>query len=127
MDARLLPSILRLSALYDWIAFVLLMILPVWLLDLFAHPVPTDLFTFRMAALPLLIFPVVYLFAAEHGAACRPLVWVSLCLRWLGALGIAILIVTHQPEGAGAYWFFVGGDLVWGALYLFAAKKTARV
>ena len=126
MDSHLLSRILRLSAYYDWIAFILLMILPAWLLDLFAHPYPVDLFSFRLAGLPLLIFPVVYLFAAQHGAQCRPLVWVSLCIRWLGALSIAALTLIHSPAGEGAYWFFAGGDLVWGALYLFAAKRAVQ-
>lgn len=126
MDTPLLSRILRVSALYDWIAFVLLMILPQWLLDLFGHPYPGELFFFRMAALPLLVFPVVYLFAARYGSACLPLVRLSVCIRWLGALAIALLTLAHRPEGQGAYWFFVAGDLIWGALYLWASRRTAR-
>jgi hypothetical protein len=127
MKPESLSLILRLSAFYDWLAFVLLMILPGWLLALFSHPVPEDLFTFRMAAMPLLVFPVVYLFAAQHGAVCRPLVWVSLCVRWLGALAIAALTLLHRPAGEGAYWFFAVGDLVWGTLYLWGALRTEPV
>jgi hypothetical protein len=126
MDGRWLSPILRASALYDWLAFALLLVLPDWLLRLFAHPVPANPFLFRMAALPLLLLPVVYLFAARHAPGCPPLVRLSVLLRVGGALAIAALVLIHRPDGEGAYWFFVVGDLVWAALYLVAARRTAR-
>jgi hypothetical protein len=117
MSQRALTAVLSISALYDWTAFGLLTVMPPWLLALFDHPVPRDPFLFRLAALPLLLLPLVYLAAARWGVACPPLVRLAVLLRVVGALGIAVLTVTHRPDGAAAYWFFVLGDLGWAGLY----------
>ncbi len=112
------------SAAYDWLGFLLLWTMPGWLFRLFAHPVPSDAFLFRLAALPLLLLPLVYLSAARMGSACPILVRLSIALRVVGALSIALLVLWHRPEGWGAYVCFAAGDLVWAALY---ARGVERV
>ena len=108
-----LRLILRASAVYDWLALLLLLWMPDALLRLFDHPVPADAFLFRLAALPLWMAPFVYWTAASHPRTV--LVPLSITLRVVGAVGIAALVLWHRPAGSAAYWTFVGADLAWAA------------
>ena len=105
---------LRASVVYDLVAFVLLMAMPQWLFDLFAHPRPDDPFLFRLAGLPLLMAPPVYWLASI--TLEQSLVTASVLLRVVGGIGIAAIVLWHAPAGAAAYWSFVVGDFVWAAL-----------
>lgn len=104
---------LRAGAIYDLVAFALLMAMPQWLFTLFEHPMPAEPFLFRLAALPLLMAPPVYFMASLEPLSNRNLVRASVLLRSVGAIGIGALILTHEPVGAGAYWAFALGDLFW--------------
>lgn len=110
-----LCRVLFASAVVDLVSLALLWWMPQWLLDLFSHPVPAEPFLFRLAALPLLMAPVVYVLAARTRES--GLVTASIGLRVVGAIGIIGLLLVHRPAGAGAYWTFAGTDLVWAALY----------
>lgn len=107
---------LRASAFYDLGAFALLLAMPRWLFELFDHPWPAEPFLFQLAALPLLMAPVVYWSASLRPRANDLLVRACVGLRVVGALGIAGLLLEHRPAGAMAYWTFVIGDVVWAAL-----------
>lgn len=122
---RPLVFVLRLSVLYDWTCFVLVLAMPSWLFSFFSHPLPCSPFLFRMAALPLLVLPLVYLTAAETAHRCPPLVDLSVAMRITGALGIIGLVFWHDPKGAAAYWFFAASDFVWAGLYFFFARRVA--
>ena len=112
---RRLSLILRASALYDLVALALLWAMPAWLFTLFEHPRPAEPFLFRMAALPLLMAPVVYWMASEAPLRRDAMVRASIGLRVVGGLGIAALVIAHAPAGALAYWSFVVGDAFWAA------------
>ena len=58
---------LRAGAIYDLVAFALLMAMPSWLFTLFDHPQPESAFLFRLAGLPLLMSPPVYWIASLAG------------------------------------------------------------
>ncbi len=113
-----LRAVLILSAVFDFGALGLLLAMPDALFTVFDHPRPTDPFLFRLAALPLWMAPVVYLVAAR--ALEDSLVRACVALRWWGAVGIAGIVIWHQPAGAVAYWSFVIADLLWGAAILLA-------
>jgi hypothetical protein len=113
-----LARVLWASAAWDLLALVALWWMPDWLLSAFAHPVPAEPFLFRMAALPLLMAPVVYVLAAREAKPRSPLVTASIGLRLVGAAGIVVLLLAHRPAGSMAYWSFVGADVVWAALLL---------
>lgn len=115
---------LRASVVYDLVAFVLLMAMPQWLFDLFAHPRPNDPFLFRLAGLPLLMAPPVYWLASV--TLERALVRASVLMRVVGGAGIAAIVVWHAPAGAMAYWSFVVGDFVWAALIVAAQRRRPR-
>jgi len=122
---RPLIFVLRLSALYDWLWFILLLAMPTWLFSLFSHPLPCSPFLFRLATLPLLVLPLVYLTAAETAQRCPPLVDLSIAMRVTGALGILGIVFWHRPQGALAYCLLSAGDFVWAALYFFFARRAA--
>lgn len=111
-----LAGALAASAAFDLVALVLLWSMPAWLLAAFDHPVPAEPFLFRLAALPLLMAPVVYVMAARDGRPESPLVTASIGLRAIGAMGIIGLLVAHRPAGAMAYWSFALADLAWAGL-----------
>lgn len=113
--------------LYDWCGFLVLWFMPQWLFDVFAHPFPTNPFLFRLAALPLLLLPLVYLSAARARGAYPILIRLSIALRVVGAIAIAILVLWHAPPGQGAYWCFAGGDLLWAASYAWAASRQGWI
>ena len=118
---RALSIALRASALYDLIAFALLLWMPAWLLDLFEHPMPLEPFLFRLATLPLLLLPLVYFAAARDALGHPELVRVCVRLRLLGAVAIAALLVWQQPVSSAPYWIFAAMDSLWAAAYVLAA------
>jgi hypothetical protein len=123
MDRRpVLARVLWLGALWDLGSFVLLMAMPAWLLELFHHPVPAEPFLFRLAGLPLLMAPVVYVMAARDARPASPLVSASIGLRAVGALGIVGMLLSDPPQGAAAYWTFAGADLVLAAAIALARR-----
>jgi hypothetical protein len=111
-----LARVLWLSAAWDLGSFVLLMAMPGWLLELFRHPVPAEPFLFRLAGLPLLMAPVVYVMAARDARPASPLVTASIGLRVVGAAGIVALLLASSPAGSAAYWTFAVVDLGFAGL-----------
>jgi hypothetical protein len=71
-----------------------------------------------LAALPLLMSPVVYVMAARDGRPESSLVAASIRMRIVGAVGIIGLLMIQAPAGALAYWSFAVADVVWAALIL---------
>ncbi len=122
--SSLLAGLLIASAVYDGLGFILLWSMPRWLFTWFHHPIPANPFLFRLAALPLLLLPLVYVSAARMGSRCPVLIRLSIALRIVGAVGIALLLIWHLPPGQGAYWCFVVGDIVWAGLYVVGAKRS---
>ena len=119
MERRIgLVRALWFGVVWDLGAFTALMAMPSWLFDLFDHPEPAEPFLFRLAGLPLLMAPVVYGMAANDGRPDSPLVTASIGLRVVGAIGIALMLLTMTPGGALAYWSFVVVDLVLAGIYL---------
>jgi len=116
-----LRNLLWLGVVYDLAAGVLLLWMPDWLLAAFRHPVPADPFLFRLSALPLLLFPLVYGAAAIDPAGRPHLVRVSFRLRLFGGLAIAAVVLWQKPTAPLAYWCFAIGDLVWAALIVVVA------
>jgi hypothetical protein len=113
------PAMIRVlwaSVAWDLGALLMLWWMPGWLLELFQHPVPAEPFLFRLAALPLLMSPVVYAMAARDGRPHSPLVTASIGMRMVGAAGIIGLLVVEAPAGASAYWSFAAADLIWAGL-----------
>ena len=111
-----LVRVLWASVAWDLASLVMLWWMPGWLLAAFDHPVPEESFLFRLAALPLLMAPVVYAMAARDGRGDCALVTASIRLRTVGAAGIIGLLIAESPQGALAYWGFAGADLVWAGL-----------
>lgn len=124
--STLLRNLLLASAAYDLVALALLWSMPGFLFEFFSHPIPTDAFLFRLAALPLWMMPPLYVMAARAESARALVVRACVVLRVVGGLGIAGLVIVHAPAGAGAYWSFAAGDLVW-ALLLETARRRAVV
>jgi len=106
------------GAIWDLASFATLVAMPGWLFELFDHPVPVEPFLFRLAGLPLLMAPVVYVMAARDGRPDSPLVTASIGLRVVGAIGIALMLLTMTPAGALAYWSFVVVDLLLAGTYV---------
>jgi hypothetical protein len=117
-----LARVLGASAAFDLIALGLLWWMPGWLLDAFGHPAPAEPFLFRLAALPLLMAPVVYVMAARDARPASPLVTASIGLRVVGAAGIIALLLIGPPEGPLAYWTFAAADLAWAGLVVAARR-----
>lgn len=115
---------LRAGAIYDLTAFAVIMAMPAWLFELFGHPEPASDFLFRLAALPLLMAPPVYILASLEPLSNRMLVRASVLLRAFGAAGIAWLILAHEPAGAAAYWTFAIGDLFWAGLVVIPCMQA---
>ncbi len=122
LPARRLSSVLRLSAAYDLLAFALLIWMPPWLLSLWRHPLPAEPFLFRLAALPLLMLPLVYLSAAIDPGRHPELVRLSIALRLVGGVAIGVLVTWQRPVAPGPYVCFALGDLAWAGLYVLTAR-----
>ena len=122
MKDRMLCRVLLLSAVYDWLLFVVLLAMPSFLFEFFQHPVPESSFMFRLAALPLLMAPVVYLQASRFGRSNQSLLTSSILLRLVGAVGILALLVAESPAGSAAYYSFAASDLLWAAAYYYLSK-----
>ena len=123
---RALPLVLRLSAAYDLIAAALLLWMPAWLLALWHHPVPSDPFLFRLAALPLLLLPPVYLTAAATAAERPDLVRLCVLIRGLGGAVILLLVLWQRPGVPGPYLFFAIVDWLWAGAYAAAGRTPGR-
>ena len=117
-----LVRVLWASVAWDLGALLMLWWMPGWLLDVFHHPVPAEPFLFRLAALPLLMSPVVYGMAARDGRPDSPLVSASIGMRIVGSAGIVALLVAHAPAGALAYWSFAVADLLWAGLIFWSRR-----
>lgn len=119
-----LATALRLSVMWDLASLLLLLWMPLWLLDAFGHPVPAEPFLFRLAALPLLMAPVVYAMAAVDPVGRPLLVTASVRLRLLGGVGIVLLVAWQRPVAPLAYLCFAGADFAWGLLYLLLRARS---
>jgi hypothetical protein len=123
---RALPLVLRLSAAYDLVAAALLLWMPMWLLELWRHPVPAEPFLFRLSALPLLLLPPVYLAAASTAAGRPELVRLCVLIRGLGGAAILLLVLWQRPAAPGPYLCFAIVDWLWAGAYLAAGRTPGR-
>lgn len=122
--ARALALALRLSVLWDLGSLLLLWWMPAWLLEWFAHPVPAEPFLFRLAALPLLMAPIVYWMAGQDPRGRPLLVSASVQLRVVGGLGILGLVLLADPPVVAPYLGFALADLGWGAAYWLLQRRS---
>ncbi len=77
---------------------------------------PADLFTFRLAALPLFLLPALYL-AAARARAVDPFRAPVLWARGAGGAIVIALAVLHHPPGAAVYAAVGIADLAWAAVH----------
>jgi len=116
-DRRALRASLALGAIYDILLALFLLGTGERILERLGHPVPAPFF-FSLAALPLLILPVLYVAAAraEDLDEFRPPV---LWARTGGGLMLILFTLIHSP-GASWIYILVGAlDLAWAAVHLF--------
>lgn len=125
-DAPGLRRTLWASVIYDLSAFVLLLWMPAWLLELFSHPVPAEPFLFRLAALPLVLLPLIYAMAARDPVERWMLTVASFRLRLWGGVTIAAVVAWQKPEVPAPYLVFAIGDWVWAGLVWLAARPVGR-
>jgi hypothetical protein len=116
-DRRALRGSLALGAIYDILLALLLLSSGERILDRLGHPVQEPFF-FSLAALPLLLLPVLYVAAAraEDLDEFRPPV------LWARTGGGFILILFTLILTPGAAWIYllVGGvDLTWAGVHFF--------
>lgn len=79
-------------------------------------------FLFHMAALPLLLLPVLYVSAAraKDTKAFRPAV---LWARGGGGAVLLMLVLVHRPEAGEIYALLGVADLVWATLHALLWRK----
>ena len=119
-----LATSLRLGAVYDWILGAAIIATPPTLLSALRFPPPADTFLFRLAALPLVLFPFVYLHAARHPTPQAGAVRLSVLLRGVGGTILGLLALTHRPAGAGVYLAIAFADLAWAGLHAALAARA---
>lgn len=119
-----LATSLRLGAVYDWLLGAAIIAAPPALFSALRFPPPADLFLFRLAALPLLLFPFVYLHAVRHPTSGAPGVRLSILLRALGGTILGLLTLAHRPPGAGVYLAIAVIDIAWAALHAGLAARA---
>jgi hypothetical protein len=115
-DRRALALALRLGALYDWSLAAVILAAPPALFALLRFPPPVDPFLFRLAALPLLFFGLLYWAAGRRGGE-PPLLALSLAFRGGGGAVLLALIGGHRPAGTPVYLAIALVDLAWALLW----------
>jgi hypothetical protein len=124
-NAARLATALRAGALYDWLLAAVILAAPGPLFELLRFPPPADLFLFRLAALPLVFFGLLYWTAGRRptdGALFR----LSLAFRGAGGLFLLALTGAHQPAGQPVYLAIALVDLAWAILWWGLARAGAR-
>jgi hypothetical protein len=113
---RPLAATLKIGALYDWSFALVLLAAPGLLERLFALPLPGEKFYLHAIAALLAIAGGVYWVAASDPVAYRPIVWIAVAGRALGAALLALPIVG-RPDLAGLLGPALG-DLAFAAAHL---------
>lgn len=117
---------LRLGALWDWLLAALILRADPALMAWLHFPPPGDLFLFRLSAMPLVFFGLVYWLTAGDPDARRWAVRASITIRLAGGIMLGLLTLVHRPPGAALYLGTAGVDLLWGTLWL-AMLASSRV
>jgi len=114
-DRRSLRVSLALGAIYDILVALFILSAGERVLDRLGYPVEEPFF-FSLAALPLLILPVLYVAAAraEDLDEFRPPV---LWARTGGGLILVLFTLIHSPGAAWVFLLLGALDLGWAALH----------
>lgn len=118
-----LGAALRLGAAYDWLLALVILMTPAGLLAFLRFPPPVDPFLFRLAALPLLFFGVLYWVAAGHPGH-RVFYRLSLVFRGLGGVVLLLLVLAHRPAGEIVYLAIAIADLAWALAWWLLGRKS---
>lgn len=113
-DRRALSLILRLGAAWDLALALTILSASPRVMEALRFPPPPDPFLFRVAAMPPLFFPLVYLVAAADPGGRPWAVRLSIALRLGGGALLGVLALLHQPPGAHVYLATAVADLLWG-------------
>jgi len=108
---------LRLGTAYDWLLALSILLAPPALMRALAFPPPADSFLFKLTAMPLVFFPLVYLAAAADPGARPWAVRLSLAYRLAGGALLGGVALWAQPPGLHVYLLAALADLVWGGLH----------
>jgi hypothetical protein len=116
--AQYLSVSLGLGSLYDVVLALMILVADPGLMQLLAFPPPADRFLFRLSALPLILFPIVYISAARDPVGRPWAVRASILLRALGGLVLGLLALAHRPPGLHVYLAAAAIDLVWAVVHM---------
>jgi hypothetical protein len=122
-DRRGLGLVLRLGAAWDWVLALAILSASPRVMEFLRFPPPADLFLFRVAAMPPLLFPLVYLVAAADPERRSWAVRLSVALRLAGGLVLGALALLHRPAGGHVYLGTAVADLCWGAGILALSRR----
>jgi hypothetical protein len=126
VHAHTLALSLRLGTGYDWGLAALILLAGPAVFSAIDFPAPADMFLFRLSALPLLLFPVVYLAAAHDPAGRAWAVRASILLRALGGGFLGGLALAHRPAGFNMYMAAAFLDIAWAAVHALLWSRVRR-
>lgn len=123
--AAALALSLRLGTAYDWIFAVVILTAPASLMRALNFPPPADPFLFKLTAMPLVFFPLVYLAAAADPPGRPWAVRISLAFRLAGGLMLGGLALALRPAGLHLFLTTMCVDLAWGLLHAALWRRAA--
>lgn len=124
MTRRALRRSLVAGAVYDLLLAAFVLFFAAGFLRFLGHPDPSSPFHFRLAALPLLLLPALYLGAArarELQAFRLPVLWA----RGGGGSLVILGALIHRPDATWIYLAVGALDLGWGALHLILWREAS--
>jgi len=122
--SRGLVASLWFGAFYDWCLAAAILFATPEFMEAIRFPPPADPFLFRLAALPPLLFPVVYVAAARDPAGRPWAVRASVQFRIVGGVLLAGLAWIHHPPGYAVYMKAALFDIVLGVAHAVLSKKN---
>jgi hypothetical protein len=124
--AQTLALTLRLGTAWDWLLGGLILFGGSSVMQLLQFPRPADMFLHRLSALPPLLFPLIYLMAANDPVGRPWAVRASILLRAVGGALLGLLVLAYRPPGAHVYLGAAAADLLWALLHLVLWGRVKR-
>lgn len=117
---------LRAGACYDWIFAAAVLGATPELMRALHFPIPEDMLLFRLTAMPLILFPLVYWAAAADPKGRPWAVRISLAYRLIGGAMLGILALIHRPAGLRTFLIATIIDFLWGTLHAVLWRRALR-
>lgn len=125
-SSRHLALALRAGAIYDWLFALAVLLATPGLMAALNFPVQADPFLFRLTALPLLFFPLLYWGAAGDPRGRPWAVGTALAYRLGGGAMLGALALGYRPAGLQTFLAAAIIDIAWGALLAFLWRRVLR-